>query len=538
MGVAKPTARLREKFQYNNIMYAAAGEAVARANQTTWEKLVEQQIFKPLGMTLTNTSLGQTQKSRDFSYGYAPPDAFGKNHAIPVTDLSAIGPAGAIFSNAHDLSQWLRLMLGGGVFNGKRLVSANGFKQLVSQQMHVSEHADYGLGWVLADWKGLRLVLHNGGFDGFHSLIEMVPDKNIGFALLANVELPTIDAAVRRIIWSNLLDIKTVDSSTAATNGASSAAGNLAELVGTYRATDGTSAALKLKDGKPTLTVPGDPPYTLIAKGVDEFRAVELPPSYSIRLKRDASGKVSSIVMVQPEGQIELKRYEQRAKTFISPIPIKRLMLRMVAAAGGEANLRKHRTVSASIALDFENQGVAGSGVVSARAPNSQSLEITLTALGETIGTTREYFDGRQGGEQSSFGGSEIWEGEELENKKIETDFYNQLLDWSTLFKSVNVVKMSKIGADRVFVIEKSAANGAVVRDYVSARTFYLLRRETGAGSDRSTESFSDFRVVDGVRLPFQTLQQSEQFGNVVIRIQKLNFNVDVPSNVFQALAK
>jgi hypothetical protein len=162
-------------------------------------------------------------------------------------------------------------------------------------------------------------------------------------------------------------------------------------------------------------------------------------------------------------------------------------------------------------------------------------LEINLTALGKTIGTSREYFDGRQGGEEVSFGASDTWGAAEINKKKIESDFYNQLLDWPTLFKSVKIVKMSKIGAERVFVVEKIAGNGQTVRDYVSARTFYLLRRESGAGSDRLTQTFSDFRIVDGVRVPFKTLQQSDEFGDVIIRVKNLRFNVDLPARVFIA---
>ena len=47
---AKPTAKLREKFQYQNVMYAAAGEIVGRVENSTWEKLIAERIFKPLGM--------------------------------------------------------------------------------------------------------------------------------------------------------------------------------------------------------------------------------------------------------------------------------------------------------------------------------------------------------------------------------------------------------------------------------------------------------------------------------------------------------
>src|SRR5262245_55766889 len=38
-GLAKPTAKFREKFQYQNVMYSAAGEVVATAHGTNWQKL-------------------------------------------------------------------------------------------------------------------------------------------------------------------------------------------------------------------------------------------------------------------------------------------------------------------------------------------------------------------------------------------------------------------------------------------------------------------------------------------------------------------
>src|ERR1051325_6201529 len=54
-GMAKPTAKLGEKFQYQNIMYAAAGEAVAKAQKSTWDDLIAKRIFKSLGMKNSDT---------------------------------------------------------------------------------------------------------------------------------------------------------------------------------------------------------------------------------------------------------------------------------------------------------------------------------------------------------------------------------------------------------------------------------------------------------------------------------------------------
>src|SRR5687767_10562295 len=69
-GWAKPTAKLREEFQYQNTMYSAAGEVVAKANGTTWERFIEERIFKPLGMKSSNTSIRDMARVSDHATGY------------------------------------------------------------------------------------------------------------------------------------------------------------------------------------------------------------------------------------------------------------------------------------------------------------------------------------------------------------------------------------------------------------------------------------------------------------------------------------
>lgn len=55
--VRKRTAKFRTTFQYNNVMYAAAGECVAVAPQSTWEDVVTTRILTTLGMTSSAPSL-------------------------------------------------------------------------------------------------------------------------------------------------------------------------------------------------------------------------------------------------------------------------------------------------------------------------------------------------------------------------------------------------------------------------------------------------------------------------------------------------
>ena len=65
------------------------------------------------------------RQAADFSWGY---DDSSKERMI-VANRDATAGAGAINSNAKDMGQWLRLLLGGGSIDGKRIVSEAGFRK-------------------------------------------------------------------------------------------------------------------------------------------------------------------------------------------------------------------------------------------------------------------------------------------------------------------------------------------------------------------------------------------------------------------------
>ena len=59
--------------------------------------------------------------------------------------------------------------------------------------------AGYALGWRIYDYAGHRVVFHGGAVQGYRGLIAMLPDRDLGVAILWNSEsslpsglLPTI----------------------------------------------------------------------------------------------------------------------------------------------------------------------------------------------------------------------------------------------------------------------------------------------------------------------------------------------------------
>ncbi len=202
---AKPTAKFRARGQYSNAMYIALSEVLAQAHHATWEEAVTRLIFQPLSMTASNCSSRTMQQATDFARGY---DEEGKPiHTAAHRDASA--GAGAINSNAREMGQWLRLLLGGGSLDGKRVVSAQGLQAMMAKHSEVND-APYGLGLFVTDRQqtpGAPLYGHPGGIDGFEAQVLFAPEQRLGFALLTNSGQGglALYQATTRIVLTHLL---------------------------------------------------------------------------------------------------------------------------------------------------------------------------------------------------------------------------------------------------------------------------------------------------------------------------------------------
>ena len=304
--MAKPTAKLGEKFQYQNVMYAAAGEAIARAENSTWDQLIATRIFKPLGMRSSDTTIAAMQKARDFSFGYDYNPTTKVTRRLPQREISAAAPAGAINSSASDMAQWLRFMLSGGMANGKRLVSEKTFNEAINKQITVAGTVDYGLGWFLRQWNKHKVVEHGGNIDGFNAQVALMPDQKLGFVLLTNVTASSIGTFAMNTIWKNL-----VGDPNAAEFKATAAAGDPKQEVGRYRlAAAGLNFEVTMKDGKLTLTVPGQPPYPLQNLSGRRYKLDEPAPPGFYATFRPSKGKETEteLYLEQPQGNLVLPK--------------------------------------------------------------------------------------------------------------------------------------------------------------------------------------------------------------------------------------
>ena len=203
------------------------------------------------------------------------------------------------------------------------------------------------------------------------------------------------------------------------------------------------------------------------------------------------------------------------------------VIARMVAAHGGERNLRRHRSMEVHATKSYANQGVEADLVVLAEAPDRRTEEETWTAAGTHIGSVRVFFDGTRGGQETTFGQDEIYGDEENDRARREA-ILHPLLEVSKADKDVRLQRTGMIGGEETYVLDLTPARGGVVAWHVSKRTGRLLQTE----AEGKVATFSDYRDVDGELVPFRTTSQ-EDLGEIVVDVKQVRFNVDLPAAAF-----
>ncbi|MEO7531294.1 MAG: serine hydrolase [Sediminibacterium sp.] len=211
----EPTFHVREKWQYNNYMFLLQGLVAERLTGRSWEQNIEENIFKPLGMTSSNFSVKEMESSADASLGYG----IKKDSIIKKLDyynIDAMGPAGSINSNVTDMANWVSTWMNGGKFNGKQVLPASYVTEAMSGQMVMTagiptkekpdiQFANYGFGWMLTSYKGHYRVEHGGNIDGFSASTCFFPTDSIGIVVLSNQNASAVPAIVRNLIADRLL---------------------------------------------------------------------------------------------------------------------------------------------------------------------------------------------------------------------------------------------------------------------------------------------------------------------------------------------
>ena len=194
----EPSADFRARYQYNNLMYATAGYLIELVTGRTWEEFLVTRIFKPLGMSTTNTDVEDSQQTDDYALPYE--EKKDETQEVPFYGkFLALGPAGSINTNLEDMEHWLRFQLNEGKHGETQLLAVEQLMQThtphmvvpVGEEVPTSKYAEianwcYGQGWFIGSYRGHRMVQHGGSVDGFMAEVVLLPDEHIAIAVFTN----------------------------------------------------------------------------------------------------------------------------------------------------------------------------------------------------------------------------------------------------------------------------------------------------------------------------------------------------------------
>jgi len=212
----EPSAELRQKWQYNNMMFLAQGVIAEKLYNSKWETLVKTKIFEPLGMNSSNFSVIDLQKGTDYTFGYREH----KDSVIRMEyiNIDPVGPAGSINSNVKDMAQWLITWIQGGKYKNKEVLPASYVAQATSSQMAIGggipskenpdvQFSNYGFGWFLSSYRSHYMVQHGGNINGFSANTSFFPSDSIGIVVLVNQNGSPLPSLIRNTIADKILNL-------------------------------------------------------------------------------------------------------------------------------------------------------------------------------------------------------------------------------------------------------------------------------------------------------------------------------------------
>ncbi len=189
-----------EDYSYNNEVYSLAGYAatVAAGNEPTLENyraLLQERVFDPINMPSAiitdDLSLLGDNYARSYEFSLLS-DVETPSLALPVP-IGVIGPAGGVWTNINDMARYVITQVNGGVTpDGTVLVSADTLAETWKPGVRTQPDEDdardlfYGMGWVTLTMRDITTRFHDGGWEGYRTLMVVFPETNIGLVIFSN----------------------------------------------------------------------------------------------------------------------------------------------------------------------------------------------------------------------------------------------------------------------------------------------------------------------------------------------------------------
>ena len=172
---------------YSNHGSALAGYVVTCVAGMPWEDYTELRILKPLGMEHTLVRQPpEDQLPAGMSKGYKWDNG---NFEAKGFEYIPLAPAGCISMSAGDAAKFMLVHLQDGQLGGERILQPETAQRMREPLFrHHPKAAAMCYGFMEQQKNGLRIVGHGGATFWFHSLMQLIPERGVGFFVSYNTQ--------------------------------------------------------------------------------------------------------------------------------------------------------------------------------------------------------------------------------------------------------------------------------------------------------------------------------------------------------------
>ena len=187
---------------YSNYATAVAGYIVERVSGRPFNDYVDENIFKPLGMTHSTFAQPLPQQLAPLmSNGYQ----LGSDPAKPF-EVIGPAPAGSLSSSATDMAQFMMAHLQDGQLGNARILKPETARLMHSRLFAFDDAANaMCYGFYEESKNNHRIIGHGGDTVYFHSDLHLVLDSGLGFFVSYN-SAGRGQASLRSLLWDAFLD--------------------------------------------------------------------------------------------------------------------------------------------------------------------------------------------------------------------------------------------------------------------------------------------------------------------------------------------
>ena len=189
------------KFFYSNLGYMVAGAMAERVTGKSWETLMKERLFAPLGMTGAGFGPVGSFYNVDEPWGHSR-DADSSWLPMRIGDPPSWGPAGTVNVSIADWAKFIRLWF----LDSEPAI----LDRSTLNYLSTPDSGDYAAGWGVVNrhWAGGGAISHNGANCCWRTVLWVAPIRGVAYVAAANSydaeSLDILNSIILRLINHDL----------------------------------------------------------------------------------------------------------------------------------------------------------------------------------------------------------------------------------------------------------------------------------------------------------------------------------------------